>query len=308
MIDGRSEELHLSTQPGVEADLPLCELELAVSVEVDLVCQHQPLAGGRDEVVSTVGELRQVGREEAHLELLGFIDHVRPVHRQGAQVRARLREADRADVDLVGLRSEGLCLEGHRPVDVRLELIRHADLDDAQVGQEDAVCPCFALDRRAGSDEVSTRVRDLDPGHASVGVDLGDEGGLGRDGLEELGREQLRGVRREHRADAMARLGQTEAFSDRAPQRRIVIISDMLQNSDAFTAYGGGGSMPANMPDAITVADTTMRRFGNILDGVSLEVRLIPRQRYVEMQRGALKEYWNDVFAELGVDVTWRDL
>ena len=66
--------------------------------------------------------------------------------------------------------------------------------------------------------------------------------------------------------------------------------------------------MPANMPDAITVADTTMRRFGNSLDGVSMEVRLIPRQRYVDMQRGALKEYWNQVFAELGVDVTWRDL
>ncbi|MEL6692131.1 MAG: hypothetical protein AAFQ12_03750, partial [Pseudomonadota bacterium] len=108
--------------------------------------------------------------------------------------------------------------------------------------------------------------------------------------------------------EAMARLGQTEAFSDRAPERRIVIISDMLQNSDAFTAYGGGGSMPANMPDAITVADTTIRRFGNSLDGVALEIRLIPRQRYVDMQRGALKEYWNQVFAELGVDVTWRDL
>lgn len=108
--------------------------------------------------------------------------------------------------------------------------------------------------------------------------------------------------------EAMARLGQTEAFSDRAPQRRIVIISDMLQNSDAFTAYGGGGAMPANMPDAITVADTTMRRFGNSLDGVSLEVRLIPRQRYVDMQRGALKAYWDQIFRELGVDVTWRDL
>ncbi len=108
--------------------------------------------------------------------------------------------------------------------------------------------------------------------------------------------------------EAMARLGQTEAFSDRAPQRRIVIISDMLQNSDAFTAYGGGGAMPDNMPDAITVADDTMRRFGNSLDGVALEIRLIPRQRYVDMQRGALKDYWNQVFDELGIDATWRDL
>ena len=33
-----------------------------------------------------------------------------------------------------------------------------------------------------------------------------------------------------------------------------------------------------------------------------------PRQRYVDMQRGALKSYWDEVFRELGVTVTWRDL
>ncbi|MEO1552901.1 MAG: hypothetical protein AAFR82_03125 [Pseudomonadota bacterium] len=108
--------------------------------------------------------------------------------------------------------------------------------------------------------------------------------------------------------EALARLGQTEAFSDRAPRRRIVIISDMLQNSDAFTAYGGGGAMPETMPDSLTVADTMQRRFGDSLNGVALEVRLIPRQRYVDMQRGALKDYWDEVFRELGVSVTWRDL
>ena len=108
--------------------------------------------------------------------------------------------------------------------------------------------------------------------------------------------------------EALARLGQTDAFSSRAPARRIVMISDMLQNSDVFTIYGGGGSLPADIPDAISVADTTMRRFGDSLNGVELEIRLIPRARYVDMQRGALKDYWDEVFDELGVDVTWRDL
>jgi len=108
--------------------------------------------------------------------------------------------------------------------------------------------------------------------------------------------------------EALARLGQTEAFSDRAPERRIVLISAMLQNSDVFTAYGGGGAIPENMPAALEVADATIRRFGDSLDGVALEIRLIPRQRYVDMQRGALKDYWNEVFRELGVTVTWRDL
>ena len=109
--------------------------------------------------------------------------------------------------------------------------------------------------------------------------------------------------------EALARLGQTEAFLQIARRNAsVVIISDMLQNSDLFTAYGGGGALPETLPDSLSVADATMRRFGDSLNGVSLEVRLIPRQRYVDMQRGALKDYWDEVFRELGVTVTWRDL
>lgn len=108
--------------------------------------------------------------------------------------------------------------------------------------------------------------------------------------------------------EALARLGQTEAFSSDAPDRRIVLISDMLQNSDLFTAYGGGGEMPNNMPIAIEVADQTIKRFGDSLRGVSLEIRLIPRQRYADIQRGGLRDYWDAIFSELGVTVIWRDL
>ncbi len=108
--------------------------------------------------------------------------------------------------------------------------------------------------------------------------------------------------------EALARLAQTEAFSDRAPRRRVVLISDMLQNSDVFSAYGGGGAMPENMPDWRDTADAITRKFGTSLNGVALEIRLIPRDRYVDLQRGALKEYWNSVLDDLGVEVDWRDL
>ncbi|MEM6556062.1 MAG: hypothetical protein AAF642_09315, partial [Pseudomonadota bacterium] len=69
-----------------------------------------------------------------------------------------------------------------------------------------------------------------------------------------------------------------------------------------------GGALPEGLPESLTVADATMRRFGDSLNGVALEIRLIPRQRYVDMQRGSLKDFWNEVFRELGVTVTWRDL
>ncbi|MEM9939124.1 MAG: hypothetical protein AAF768_09775 [Pseudomonadota bacterium] len=108
--------------------------------------------------------------------------------------------------------------------------------------------------------------------------------------------------------EAIARLSQTENFSDRAPDRRIVIISDMLQNSDMFTAYGGGGALPANIPASEDVSDEINRTFGSGLRGVDLEIRLIPRDRHVDLQRGALKAYWDDVFSDLGIRATWRDL
>ena len=108
--------------------------------------------------------------------------------------------------------------------------------------------------------------------------------------------------------EAVARLAQTEAFSDRAPGRRLILVSDMLQNSDIFTIYGGGGEMPEDMPDARDIADRVRNRFGTSLRGVELEVRLIQRDRYVDIQRGALKEYWDEVFRDLGVTVDWRDL
>ena len=108
--------------------------------------------------------------------------------------------------------------------------------------------------------------------------------------------------------EAIARLAQTENFSEDVPTRKIVIVSDMLQNSDMFSAYGGGGQMPANMPSAAEVSKLAEDRFGNRLRGVDVEIRLIPRGQYTDIQRGALKDYWNDVFADLGVRADWRDL
>jgi hypothetical protein len=109
--------------------------------------------------------------------------------------------------------------------------------------------------------------------------------------------------------ESLARLSQTETFSEAVPRRRVVIISDMLQNSDIFSAYGGADAvLPDAIPPAREVATLVERRFGPGLDGVDVEIRLIPRSRFVDLQRGALEAYWNDVFADLGVRVTWRDL
>ncbi|MEL6781037.1 MAG: hypothetical protein AAFO51_01580 [Pseudomonadota bacterium] len=108
--------------------------------------------------------------------------------------------------------------------------------------------------------------------------------------------------------EALARLGQTEAFSSDVDGRTVVLVSDMLQNSTVFTAYGGAGALPETILPAFDTADVIDERFGDGLRGVYLEIRLIPRERHLDLQRGPLKAYWDDVFRELGVETRWRDL
>ncbi|MEL6258783.1 MAG: hypothetical protein AAFQ67_06985 [Pseudomonadota bacterium] len=109
--------------------------------------------------------------------------------------------------------------------------------------------------------------------------------------------------------EALARLAQTEAFSPDAPARRVILVSDMLQNSDVFTAYGGRQSdLPTRTPDPGVTADLILSRFGDGLRGVEVEIRLIARRGRNDLQRGALRIYWDTVFADLGVRARWRDL
>ncbi len=110
--------------------------------------------------------------------------------------------------------------------------------------------------------------------------------------------------------EAIARLAQTDAFSDQSPRRRVIVISDMLQNSDTFSIYGGDpGTLPLGMAGPEAVAAAISNAFPRAdLRGVDVEVRLIPRTRFEDLQRGALRDYWETLFDELGMDLRWRDL
>ncbi len=103
--------------------------------------------------------------------------------------------------------------------------------------------------------------------------------------------------------EAIARLALTENFGRDVEERHLIVVSDMLQNSTIFSAYS---STPLPAPEVI--AEAVEDRFGSDLRGVELEVRLIPRQGRMDQQRGPLRELWEEVLDELGVDARWRDL
>ena len=103
--------------------------------------------------------------------------------------------------------------------------------------------------------------------------------------------------------EAIARLSQTENFSRDVEDRRLVVVSDMLQNSDIFSAYSS-----APLPDSGEISIMVEDRFGDELSGVALEVRLIQRKGRADQQRGELRDFWDDVLGDLGARTRWRDL
>lgn len=109
--------------------------------------------------------------------------------------------------------------------------------------------------------------------------------------------------------EALARLSQDPAFDRTVPARRIVLVSDMLQNSEIFSVYGRRrGSLEQRVPDARVVADAIRATYGDNLRGVELEIRLIPRDSWEAEQRGSLRRYWDDVFNALGVRARWSGI
>lgn len=87
-------------------------------------------------------------------------------------------------------------------------------------------------------------------------------------------------------------------FSEAQAQRRVVLVSDMLQNSDAFSFYSahhrlGGFSR--------FVENASNRQYIPPLGGVQLEVRVLRSEEAVPYQDAAFGDFWRAYFAETHV-------
>ncbi|MEE2527232.1 hypothetical protein V0U79_12740 [Hyphobacterium sp. HN65] len=109
--------------------------------------------------------------------------------------------------------------------------------------------------------------------------------------------------------EALAALTQNETMAQTVPGRRMVLVSDMLQNSDIFTVYGRSrGPLLDRLPPVEQTVQAIRNEYGFALAGVTMEIHLIERPGWETEQNGPLRAYWTQVFNQLGVAVSWRSL
>lgn len=109
--------------------------------------------------------------------------------------------------------------------------------------------------------------------------------------------------------EALAELAQEPSMAQTVPGRRIILVSDMLQNSAIFSVYGRSrGAVFDRLPPVADTVQAIREEYGMALAGVVLEIHLIERPGWESEQNGALRTYWTQVFSQLGVAMSWQVL
>ncbi len=109
--------------------------------------------------------------------------------------------------------------------------------------------------------------------------------------------------------ESLARLAVTADFDIDTPRRQVVLVSDMLQNSQLFSVYGRArGDLAGRLPDPRQVAEAIEREYGDALLGVTVDVYIIPRRGWEQDQATVLRGYWEEVFRQLGMRDRWLTL
>ena len=109
--------------------------------------------------------------------------------------------------------------------------------------------------------------------------------------------------------ESLARLAVSPEFDGERPARRVVLVSDMLQNSQLFSVYGRArGDLANRLPDPYQVALALEEEYGRALIGVEIDIYIIPRRNWEQDQATILRGYWDQVFRNLGMRANWVTL
>ncbi|MEM9572514.1 MAG: hypothetical protein AAF996_13700 [Pseudomonadota bacterium] len=92
--------------------------------------------------------------------------------------------------------------------------------------------------------------------------------------------------------EALYAVGDRADFQTNRKNRRLVIVSDLMQHSDGFSFYRNGADLAAY--GNASIASQTPR-----FDGVDVVARIVPRQEY-DLPISELKAFWRSYFDQTG--------
>ena len=92
--------------------------------------------------------------------------------------------------------------------------------------------------------------------------------------------------------EALYAVGDRADFQDNRSNRRLVIVSDLMQHSDAFSFYRNGADLAA-------YGETSIASQLPQLGGVEVVTRIVPRQEY-DLPISELKAFWRSYFDKTG--------
>lgn len=91
----------------------------------------------------------------------------------------------------------------------------------------------------------------------------------------------------------------SDDFSPSIPHRRMILVSDMRQNSSLFSIYSGAEDQ---------LGEVVQRQFGPAAQGVAFDVYFVAHGRDHNVTEDEVRTAWDHAFGRIGADYSWRQI
>jgi hypothetical protein len=91
----------------------------------------------------------------------------------------------------------------------------------------------------------------------------------------------------------------SDDFNANIRRRRLILVSDMRQNSALYSIYSGAEEQ---------LSDVVERQLGPAAQGVAFDIYFVAHGRDHNVTEGEVRAAWDRAFGRIGVDYSWRQI
>jgi hypothetical protein len=91
----------------------------------------------------------------------------------------------------------------------------------------------------------------------------------------------------------------SDDFNANVSHRRLILVSDMRQNSPLYSIYSGAEDQ---------LGDVVARQFGPAAEGVAFDIYFVAHGRDHNVTEDEVRTAWDHAFGRIGVDYSWRQI